>query len=104
MPVDLRPAFEEDLERVLRDLAEKSTLSINPFIVRAEMIRAMFVHGTAAALKHPLNRVDADGRPLDITLQEPTSEAVQFVPENLRRLDSPLARRIWRSMPLTLDV
>jgi len=83
VPVDLRPAFERDLERALRDLAGQSTLSINPFIVRAEMIRSMFVNGTAAGLKHPLNRVDADGRPLDVTLQEPTSEGVQFVPENL---------------------
>ncbi len=83
VPVDFRPAFEKDLERALRDLAGQSTLSINPFIVRAEMIRKMFIHGTEAGLKHPLNRVDAQGRPLDVTLQETTAEAVQLVPENL---------------------
>lgn len=81
VPVDLRPAFEKDLERAMRDLAGQSTLSINPFIARPEMIRKMFINGAAAGLKHPLDRVDDQGRPLDITFWE--REAVQLVRENL---------------------
>ena len=81
VPVDLRPAFEKNLERAMRDLAGHSTLSINPFIARPEMIRKMFINGAAAGLKHPLDRVDDQGRPLDITFRE--HQAVQLVRENL---------------------
>jgi hypothetical protein len=47
------------------------------------MIKKMFTNGIAAGLKHPLNRVDAQGRPLDITLQETAADGVQLVPQNL---------------------
>jgi hypothetical protein len=61
--------------------ASHADLARYAFIARADKIRAIFTKGTAEGLKHPLDRVDADGHPVDITLEE--SPGVQFVPENL---------------------
>jgi hypothetical protein len=83
VPIDLRPAFERDLDRALRDLAGRGTQSITPFIGRPEAIRRMFEAGKKEGLRHPLNHVDAEGRPLDVTLQETLGGEVRFVAANL---------------------
>ena len=57
--------------------------------VRREMIQRMFELGRQHGLKHPYLPVDADGRPLPVTLQQPDPDIEKLVPENLHWMKRP---------------
>jgi len=87
VPMDFYKSFVKDPDRAVRDLAGYSVLSLTPFIPRRECIRKMFELGTAAGLQHPFSKTDPQGRPLDVTLQDPNPETEVLVPERLHYLE-----------------
>jgi len=87
VPRDFYKSFVKDPDRAVRDLAGYSVLSITPFIPRRECIRKMVDLGTVAGLQHPFSKTDTQGRPLDVTLQDPNPETEVLVPERLHYLD-----------------
>jgi hypothetical protein len=77
--VDFKDAFDKDTEGAVRDYAGISTLAITPYIVRRDLIAAMFAAAQVAGLKHPFTK-------LNVTLQHPDE---QLVTENLPWTDYP---------------
>jgi hypothetical protein len=98
IPLDFKPSFLADTDRAVRDIAGYSVLSISPFILRREMIRRMFELGIAAGLQHPFSRVDAEGRPLDVTLQGRERELEYIVPERLHSIQEQLIDTLGRPL------
>jgi hypothetical protein len=83
VPKDFEPKFRADTETCVRDFAGISTLSIRPFIVKREVIQAMFDQGLEHGLRHPYLPVDNDGNPLPVTLQQPDPYIERLVSEKL---------------------
>jgi hypothetical protein len=50
VPMDFKDAFDKDTEGAVRDYAGISTLAIRPYIVRRDLIAAMFEAAQAAGL------------------------------------------------------
>jgi len=112
VPMDFYKSFVKDPDRAVRDLAGYSVLSITPFIPRRECIRKMFELGTAAGLQHPFSKTDPQGRPLDVTLQDPNPETEVLVPERLHHiirqkqdnLGRPLFYDVLRTQPVVENI
>jgi hypothetical protein len=83
VPVDLRTAFERDIDKALRDNAGVATFAIKPFMGNRKAIGQMFEKGKKAGLRHPFSR-------MDVTLQEkcaPEDRVERLLPENLHWID-----------------
>jgi hypothetical protein len=56
VPMDFKDAFDKDPEGSVRDYAGISTLAVTPYIVRRDLVSAMFQGAAQASLKHPFTR------------------------------------------------
>ena len=79
VPLDFKDAFDKDPEGSVRDYAGISTLAVTPYIVRRDLVSAMFQAAERAGLKHPFRRET-------VTLQDSDG---QLVAENLPWVDYP---------------
>ena len=79
VPMDFKDAFDKDPEGAVRDYGGISTLAVTPYIVRRDLVAAMFQAGKQAGLKHPFTRET-------VTLQDSDG---QLVVENLPWVDYP---------------
>ena len=98
VPMDFYKPFVNDPDKAVRDLAGHSVLSIMPFIPRRQTIQAMFQRGEREGLKHPFSKLDACGRPLDVTLQDVNPETEVLVPENLHYIERQRVDSLGRPM------
>jgi hypothetical protein len=91
VPIDFLPEFKRNIDDAVRNIAGQSVLAVTPFIPNREAIDHVFELGATAGLRHPFNKVDEKGLPLDVTLQGSAGEVERLVPGNLH----------WTSRPMT---
>jgi hypothetical protein len=109
VPIDFLPEFKRNIEDAVRNILGRSVLSATPFIIRREAIPRIFELGEAAGLKHPFSKVDENGFPLDVTLQNAAAEVEHLVPKylhwtSLQKSDSPWPSIFYNDAPMIAEV